>query len=210
MYSTILDLRTLSFALALIAILLSLIMVFIWRNHKTYPGFGFWTIGNFVAAIGFSPLFLRGAVPDFLSIIVANTLILASIIIHLQGVRKFRELSDLKFFSFSILLFNIVLFSYFTYLYNDIIFRIVITSTLITVVSAKCAYDLVYRMPKDTHRAYRITSLIFISNCIILLTRAALAYFVADIEDLYTPNLVQSIHLTITILIAHCTGHLVL
>lgn len=200
MYSTILDLRTLSFALALIAILLSLIMVFIWRNHKTYPGFGFWTIGNFVAAMGFLALFLRGAIPDFLSIVVGNTLVLASIIIHLQGVRKFREMSDLRFFSLSILLLNIVLFSYFTYLYDDIILRIVITSTLITIVCAKCAYDLVYRMPKGMERAYRIASLVFISNCILLITRAALTYFASDIEDLYTPDSIQSIHLTLTIL----------
>lgn len=85
-----LDARTLVAITFLVALVPSAIGALVWQTKRSYPGR--WVLGNVLAAIAAGLLALRGTLPDWLSIVVANALIIAAGIAFLQGFRRFRGL----------------------------------------------------------------------------------------------------------------------
>ncbi|HEV8593163.1 MAG TPA: hypothetical protein VGQ55_13740, partial [Pyrinomonadaceae bacterium] len=119
MSTDFLDLRTLSFVMMLAMIVSSLIMIFVILTQRTYPGFGLWTVGNLLAAIGFFLLGLRGVIPDFLSIIVGNFCAFVHLIFSLEGIRRFLGLSGVRNFSMAATGVLLGTMAYFSYVENN-------------------------------------------------------------------------------------------
>lgn len=72
-----LDMRTVLFEGALVCFTIAGIMGYYARARKTYPGFHYWTAGFLGIGTGALLIVLRGFLPDFLSIVVANMLVAA-------------------------------------------------------------------------------------------------------------------------------------
>ena len=200
MFQVFLDIRTLTFISMLTTLFLSVIMIFVWRNHKTYTGFGFWAISNSTVAVGFMLIALRGTLPDFLTILTANTLVLGSLLLSFEGIRRFRSLADRKFLSFGFVLLQIPLLGYFTYVEKSIIFRIIIISLINAAVSFLCAYELLRNHSKERLSAYRQVGFIFILYSVFTIARAIFTYLYSDIRDLFVADWIQSLTFMATIL----------
>ncbi|MBI4859494.1 MAG: response regulator [Candidatus Riflebacteria bacterium] len=84
-----LDLRTIFAISVLVNAFLCVAMVVFWRCQKTYPGFGFWVVCNAAVALTYLSYGVRGLVPDWSSIAVANLGVAVAVIMRLQGVRLF-------------------------------------------------------------------------------------------------------------------------
>jgi PAS domain S-box-containing protein len=74
---------------AVITGFLALSLYFFQTTRKTYPGFGYWTAGVSVIAVGYLLFGLRGHIPFWLSIVVGNTLLPFGMVLHLDGIRRF-------------------------------------------------------------------------------------------------------------------------
>lgn len=72
-----------------VAILMALTLLFFKFTRKTYPGFSHWTAGSIGMAFGFIFLLLRGVIWDYLSIVMVNIFFPLSVVLHLEGMRKF-------------------------------------------------------------------------------------------------------------------------
>ncbi len=72
---------------ASVALLLS--MVVVTRQRRTYSGFGRWAAATFALAFGMALIGWRDRLPPFLTIIVANTAILASFVLIHDGLIRF-------------------------------------------------------------------------------------------------------------------------
>jgi len=70
-----LDMRTVLLLGALLSLTMAVIMIYYSAARNTYPGFHYWTAGIVCVGLGSALITVRGALPDFLTIIVANTLI---------------------------------------------------------------------------------------------------------------------------------------
>ena len=200
MFQKFFDIRTLTFVLMLMTMFLSAAMIFVWRKHKTYAGFGYWAISNLTAAVGFLLIALRGALPDFLTILTANTLILGSFLLSFEGIRRFRGLANRKFFSFGILLLQAPLLGYFTYSDNRVIPRIIVVSVINAAVCLLCAYELLRNVAKEILSAYRQVGLIFALFAVVSIARAVFTYLYSDMGDLFAPDWIQSLAFVATIL----------
>ncbi|MBI4798328.1 MAG: hypothetical protein HY794_06260 [Desulfarculus sp.] len=84
-----LDIRTLSFAAAVIAAILFGYMSHMQLSRKTYPGFRHWTLAALVSGTGSVLVTLRGLVPDLISIVGANFLIILAIMLVCRGLAIF-------------------------------------------------------------------------------------------------------------------------
>lgn len=212
MISKPLDLHTLAFILTLITMLLSAAMIFVWSRYKTYAGFGFWAISNLTAAGGFFLVGFRGVLPNFLTIIVANALASVSLILSLEGIRRFRGLPDCRFFSICVMALQISLFAYFTYIYNSVNIRIIIISLLMTIVCLRCAFDLIRDASKQISHAYRQVGLIFALSAVVSVFRAIFTYLYSDFNDFFVSDWVQSLAFAAFILfaIAWAFGYIIL
>ncbi|UJX42938.1 GGDEF domain-containing protein [Desulfovibrio sp. JY] len=72
-----LDMRTVLFEGAFVCFTIFGIMAYHCLARNTYPGFRYWTVGFMCAGTGAILIALRGSLPDFLSIVLANLLIAA-------------------------------------------------------------------------------------------------------------------------------------
>jgi hypothetical protein len=75
---------------------LALSLLFFMRTRKAYPGFGLWTAGVCLLAVGYLFLCARGSIPNALSILVVNVAFPLGMVFHLAGLRRFLGLAPMS------------------------------------------------------------------------------------------------------------------
>jgi diguanylate cyclase (GGDEF)-like protein len=174
-------------------------MIYIWRNDKTYPGFGLWTIGNLVAAAGYFSAAFRDFIPASIAIF-GTTFVITSFALHLEGIRKFHNLSSRKVLSLSIVLLNALFFLFFAYVNQSLILRITSISTMMALICAFCGVELIRNTTKATRYTHWLTAGFFLINSLLMLSRAILTYSFSDIQFIYQPDSIQTTIILLNIL----------
>jgi diguanylate cyclase (GGDEF)-like protein len=196
-----LDIRSISVVLTGVSAMTSVIMILIWKTRKTYAGFGFWVAGNVASAGGFLLFALRGILPGFLTIILANVLVLATAALYLEGTRRFRGVTGRRTLSVSLVMFLAVSFSYFTYVDNDVGARIFILSLLVALFYGLGAWELLGNAPPDLRFSYRFTGGLFAIYSFFMLARVFLTALAPGPHDLYVPGLMQTLTFLLPLLL---------
>ena len=174
---TYLDIRTLSFTTGIIYFIACLSMLYIQYTRKTYPGFRMWTIASFLGFFGFILLSLQGVIPDFFTIIAANTLIIGSTVVMTNGLEAFVEKTPKPGLYIILLLLMIVSLVCFTYFYPNVMARIITLSVMNIIILGVCAI-LVYRdIPLQLQSANWLLVLIFSSLASLNVLRIAGTFF---------------------------------
>ncbi len=70
------DVRIVILLSATLPLVLGALMYSYWRSRKCYRGFGFWLLANFGFGLGLLLILLRGQIPDLLSVVAGNALVL--------------------------------------------------------------------------------------------------------------------------------------
>ena len=120
----LLDIRTVFISYSISNAICSIVMAFLWRqNRRRYPELGFW-LANFVMQF-FSILLitLRGILPDFISIMLANTLGAAAIILLYIGLEHFVGKVSSQKHNFILLAIFFLVHFYYTYFQNNLLAR---------------------------------------------------------------------------------------
>jgi diguanylate cyclase (GGDEF)-like protein len=193
MASLILDTRTLAFVLIAVCILLSLIMTLLLKTRKTYPGFGLWTAGSILYATGFILLFFRRVLPDFITILAANTSLLAAAVCLFEGIRRFRGAGHRWVLSITVLVLQAVMLTYFTYVDNRLEMRIVIYSFLTAGMYFLCAMELLRKIPTQLRTTSSLAGVLFIVYGLILVARAIITRFSPVPHDLFASSELQTV-----------------
>ena len=84
-----LDVRTLLLVNSLTIAALALAITYVRFTRRVYPGFGYWTLMQWMWMTGFVLLSLRDKIPDWASIPLANVLICGTYVMLLCGLRRF-------------------------------------------------------------------------------------------------------------------------
>src|SRR5271166_1473848 len=87
-----LDPRPFAMVLVVLALLLIFLSIGAWWTRRTSPGFTRWTVANLLLVLCLALLLLRPVAPDWISVVAANILMVASSISLLEGTREFRGL----------------------------------------------------------------------------------------------------------------------
>lgn len=191
--SVTLDIRTLTFVLMLVSAILSLLMLYIWRTNKTYPGFGLWTLANCVGAVGFFLMGTRGVAPDFISIVIANTLTMGCLALTLAGIRTFAGKSTSKILCIAALLAQAGALAYYTYAVPDVPTRIYIASILAVGFSAWIGYEFLKLQQTDRLFATSFGAKVFGLFALFMASRVVLTFYFSHLDNLYSPDWIQSL-----------------
>lgn len=192
-----LDLRTLFYVLMLIAAVLSFFMIFIWRAHKTYPGFGTLAIANLVAALGFLLIGMRGALPDLLSIIVGNLFASGSLIISFEGVRRFFGRAPQPLFSFGLIISMLPPLVYYTYAAPNVVARIIIVSAVGAIIGFRIAFEFLRNAAGESQFTSRFAAASYFVFALLMSARAVLTpLFAANSNDFLAPDWTQAASFT--------------
>ena len=140
----LIDIRTLSYISSIISMVLCICMVYVSITRKTYSGFTQWTFASILYGFGMVFISLRGILPDFISIIFANTFLIAGCGFIAYGLELFTN-STRRMWLFAVLTISmVILYLYFTYYSPNVNARIIVISAIITLIYGYSGY-LVHR-----------------------------------------------------------------
>jgi len=157
----ILDIRTLSLTSGIISLILSTCMLYVYIRRKTYSGFTQWTISSVLNCFAMVFLSLRGFIPDFITIVIANTLIILAIGFIAYGLEAFSVSTKRAWLFISLAMFLFVSFLYFTYFSPNVNARIVIISGILAILYGYCGYIIHHYIPRLMKARNTLLTIVF-------------------------------------------------
>ena len=130
--------RSLSLFSGFLSACLFISLIFIYKNRKTYPGFKQWTLGYLFNFLGFVFLSLRNILPDFITIVLANLLVVLCFILLARGLICFTESKQNIWMDILPPVIFILFVSCFVYVFPNLTMRIIILSIALMFISLRC------------------------------------------------------------------------
>ena len=86
----VLDMRTVVFLCVISYLICTVFIARLWRqNRSRFEGLGYWAANCVMQTVGLGLITARGALPDWVSIVLANTLVLAGAVLAYNGLERF-------------------------------------------------------------------------------------------------------------------------
>lgn len=186
-----LDNRTIAVVSIFITLILGLLTAFVWRTRKTYPGFGRWTLGNLLVPVCLLLLSSRGTLPDWITIVLANTCSILASILFLEGTREFRGLRPRVTFTYLAGGITVLAVVYFRYGNNNINTRIVAVSLCLGILSLCTGGTLLKNMTAGCKPSMMFAGSVFMVLGTANLTRAIYFFNHAPLPGLFAPSLLN-------------------
>jgi diguanylate cyclase (GGDEF)-like protein len=207
-----LDLRTLFILTVLVNIVIALVMAIYWRTQKTYAGFGYWTLTNVAMTVTFSLFALKGIAPEFLTVVVANTMAVAGAACRYAGVRFFWGAETLPHLHYHQLLVSgcAVFLAYFTFIDDDIVLRLFVVSLIISGYFLATACSMLQGVRQGYRYESRTLALLNLIYAVLMLGRAAEWYLVPQARHLLIASSLSTLYFSSILLLEVTTALLFL
>jgi diguanylate cyclase (GGDEF)-like protein/PAS domain S-box-containing protein len=197
------DMKTIMLIYAITNAVCVIFMAVIWnRNYKRFAGISFWFADMVLQASGATLIILRGLIPDFFSIVIANILIVSGLLILYIGLERFMEKKSSQIHNYILLGIYIAAFIFFRSNINIRNFLIYSTGLILT---SQCAWLLIYRTGS---KKQNIAGLVFVCYVFINIIRIVfLIIFPMQNNDFFksgaTDTFITLFYITITIGLAY-------
>jgi PAS domain S-box-containing protein len=176
----VIDTRTLIINQTLSYALCTGVIALLWyQNRRRFAGLGFWLACFAMHTLGMTLIVLRGVVPDWLSVVVANALLVTGLILLYVGLERFVERRSRQFFNGVLLFVFILLHTYFTYVHPSLAARNINISAALTVICLQCAWLLLHRVELEMRTVTRWTGILCAVYCIFGIARIGVNVFVS-------------------------------
>lgn len=199
-----LDLRTVTTVFALISIFRIGVTVLLWRRaRRRYAGLGFLVIEACTYALAQILFMLRGILPDFLTYVIANVLIVASGIFIREALCRYtgKKLSRLP--DFIALAAHFSLYLVFMYLQSSLQMRTAIFIVFSIFLLGRPLYLLLRKIDQETRKTLTATLIaLFVLESVFIFRLLHLATFTMSGDYFKQNNVVDSIFLVLLHLMA--------
>ncbi len=158
----ILDMKTISFLYLIINAASAAAVAIAWlQGRKHFSSISFWLAGMVLKTAAMLLIFLRGLIPDFMSVVLANMLIMSAILFFYMGLEQFLNKKSAHIHNF--ILFGIFSAAqiYFTYLYPSIDIRILIIAATGMIYFFQIAWLMLFRVSPDMRKTTYGIGLVF-------------------------------------------------
>ncbi|MCP5269381.1 MAG: diguanylate cyclase [Zoogloeaceae bacterium] len=203
-----LDIRTLSFLAMISSILLAVGLQVVNRVITRDASLRLWAMGATATGLGFVLLALRGLIPDLISIVVANTLLVMGATWHYFGNRAFQGLPRPSPWYWCLAAATAVLFIHFSYLSPNLAARIVIISLVLAALRFASAFVLVRPASGRDSLVRWAIALAYGMAAAFFVVRAAVSFFIdpGTQNFMSTAGLVQTFAFVFEISLAAILG----
>ncbi len=145
------DNRTLFSCQLLLAIVFSVVFYGMRRANPTLRGIGSVALSFLFGAPGILLLFLRGSIPDFLSMTVANALVLIAFTLEYRAILSFLGVSRPMYPIWILNAVTLMAVFYYSEVRHDIVARIIVSSIAIAIIRGLVAFELLRQARGRTH-----------------------------------------------------------
>jgi PAS domain S-box-containing protein len=185
-----LDLRTVIVSSVASAVICSLVVVALWRQGRNrYAGTGYWAVGFAMQTAGLFLVTLRGQVPNWLSMVVANTIIISSAVMVHYGLGRFFERKCRKLFNTVLVLTFFCVHVYFTMVEPDLAIRNLNISAALLIVILQNLWLMGGSFDRSMRKSSTLLALVFGAYGLLSLARILSFFAVKPTQqDLFDPD----------------------
>ena len=167
-----LDIRTIIFSYVLTDIVCLVVIIMLWRqNRNRFAGTLFWVFDYIFQLLALILIVLRNTVPDWASIVMANTLVLAGALLGYMGLLRFVGTKRSQVFNYIFLAAICIMHAYLTYVHPDVEARSVNTSIGLFLITFQCARLSLYSAPAAIRASSSHVGVIFAAYCLVSIVR---------------------------------------
>lgn len=153
-----LDIHTVFRAGPILALLLVVVHFYVWRTRETYPGFGYAVLLYIGVTVGVYLLSLRGSAPSYVPVLIGNGLLVACVLVALQGVKTFFGQGRLRRRYWIALGLVELGLAFFLYVSPDINIRVLLVSVFMGTICLLIARELILSAPAQVRFSSRLTA----------------------------------------------------
>ncbi|MDD5190029.1 MAG: ATP-binding protein [Dehalococcoidales bacterium] len=150
------DMRTVILFITLFDGISLFFITFLWLNNRQrFSGMAYWVADYVFLTVGMALSVLRGSVPDFLSLILSNFLLLSGTVLLLTGLQLFFKKPVTQITNYILLVVFIFLQVFYVYVRPDLFARTITINSLLVIFSAQFMYLLFHSLDKETRQLAR-------------------------------------------------------
>lgn len=182
------DAKTLVIVASLTALSVGASFGFAWLAARKERCLAIWSVAFLLVATGYFLVWTRNVAPDFISIVVANSLIIAGGFALVHGIESFLEIQNT---SWQLILCGIAAFTllhYYTYFQPSLDARIIIVSVTIGLFAFVCTWRLLRNYELELRKPQAFVAALFVLHGLIMVYRAIASMFGSAGSELFTPN----------------------
>lgn len=157
-----LDIRTVAFIGVVTDILCTLVLAALWRqNRKRFDGMAFWVADFFLLTSGLLLIVLRGAIPDWMSVILSNTLLATGALMGYLGLERFVGKRSSQAHNVLFMTTFVLVQTYLTYGHPNLSARSLNVAVILLLLAGQCAWLLLRRADTAMRPLTRWVGVIF-------------------------------------------------
>ena len=180
------DLRTLYTGFVVMLVVLFAVVALIWfQTRKRFEGLNLLVVYLFVQLAGITLIALRGLIPDFVSIIVANALVVGGSMLAFVGLERFTGMRSSYIKHYLLFTVFLLLHLVFTYFLPSQELRNINVALAILIISFQNAHLLLSRVPKSMRKMTAPMGYVFVFLIFIGLFRLTKFFFAGFSESEY-------------------------
>ncbi len=203
----ILDIKTLIFLNFVINLVNTSVMAIIWHQYrKHFAGLLLLLVDMILQTTGFFLVLLRGSIPDLISIVLANTFIMAGALFVLIGLEQFFGIKKRHACNFILVAISGCILTYYSLIEVNLTIREISISATLAIMGGQCFWLLFHRLDPGFRKIAKLPMIVFLTfiavNCgrIILLT-----IFPMQTREFFKAGLLDSVamamYITLSVLV---------
>jgi PAS domain S-box-containing protein len=167
----------------------AMVITFLWQqNRRRFAGLGFWLVDFVFQFIALLLNVLRELIPDFLSVVVGNALIIGGTILLFIGLEKFVGQRRGQIYNIIFLTAFISVHSWFTFVYPSLEARNINLSLGLLIICSQCAWLMFRRTPLEMRAITNNLGVVFGLFCAVSVARIFIDLAIQADNDLFQSN----------------------
>jgi len=190
-----LDLRTVVFTNIVTFTICTLMVVLLWyQSRKRFAGMSFLVFDFAMQAAATFLLAMRGFIPDWMSMTLANVLVFAGSILGYMGLERFVGKISSQVHNYILLALYGLAFNYFAFNQTDLAIRNLLVSLGLLTIWFQCMWLMLYRVEPGMRQLTLGVGLVFGAFCLVNIVRIA-EFFTSPhpVNDFFQSGLFQAL-----------------
>lgn len=200
--------RTLIFSFLITDIIITVVMVGLWlKNRKYFFGTIFWVVDFAFQLIALALIAMRGIVPDWISMVVSNTLVIAGNILGLMGLEYFAGIRRRNIHNWIMLAVFVFIHAWFSIVKPDLQVRNLNLASAFLLIAFQVCWLVGVRLKGEMRRLTLSIGIIFMFYCFVNIGRIVnfftvrhpgIDYFEPDTFEIFVLVFYQMLFLLLT------------
>ncbi len=172
--SMILDMRTVVFTGVVNEIICTIVILALWRqNRRRFDGMAFWAANFTFQTAGLLLIVMRGSIPDLISIVLANALVIAGAFLGYLGLERFLGRHGPQAHNYVLLTVFPLIHGYYLYAEPNLAARALNFSAALMIICFQCLWLMLHRVEAPVRRVTQWVGAVFGAYCLVCAFRIA-------------------------------------